>query len=95
VLDPSRPDITTEGWNTWPTERVSHALVNEPRLRRTVRVRAARMLKAMPPDVAALRLAPTIRKQIERLVRGGEAGELRDSLITVSDGSANRVYRRG
>jgi hypothetical protein len=28
-----RPHTTNEGWNTWPTEKVSHTLVNDPRVR--------------------------------------------------------------
>lgn len=78
----SRPDITNEGWNTWPTERVSRALVREPRSRSFARELVANVLAVTDPDVAALALAPTIRDHVETVVRSGEAEELRASLIT-------------
>lgn len=82
MLVTARPDITTEGWNTWPTERVSRALVRDPRSRSLAREQAAEALTVMAPNVAALTLAPTIRDHIESVVRSGEAEELRDNLIT-------------
>ena len=78
----SRPDVTTEGWHTWPTEKVSHVLVGDPRLRAAVQARAAVVLETMPPDVAALALVPTLRDAIESGVRCGGAEELRESLMT-------------
>lgn len=77
-----RPDVTTEGWNTWPTEKVSRTLVRDVRLRSIAQEHAANALTTMAPDVAALALAPTIGEHVERLVRSGEAQELHDSLIT-------------
>jgi hypothetical protein len=78
----SRPDVTTEGWHTWPTEKASHLLVRDPRLRATVQAHAAVVLETMPPDVAALALVPTVRDVIESGLRYGEAEELRESLMT-------------
>lgn len=82
MFEALRPDVTTEGWNTWPTERVSRALVRDPRSRSLAREHAANALTVMAPDVAALTLAPTIRDHVERVVRSGAAQELRNSLIT-------------
>ena len=82
MLEFSRPDVTTEGWHTWPTEKVSHVLVRDPRLRAAVQAHAAVVLETMPPDVAALALVPTVRDVIESGLRCGEAEELRESLMT-------------
>jgi hypothetical protein len=82
MFEASRPDVTTEGWNTWPTEKVSHALVRDPRSHSFAREHAATALTVMAPDVAALTLAPTIRNHVESVVRSGEAEELHESLIT-------------
>jgi hypothetical protein len=78
----SRPDVTTEGWHTWPTEKVSHVLVRDKRLRSAVQAHAAVILETMPPDVAALALVPTVRDAIESGLSCGEAEELRESLMT-------------
>jgi hypothetical protein len=82
MLEFSRPDVTTEGWHTWPTEKVSHVLVRETRLRAAVQAHAAVVLKTMPPEVASLALAPTVRDVIESGLRCGEAEELRERLMT-------------
>ena len=82
MFDMPRPDVTTEGWNTWPTEKVSRTLMRDARSRSTVHEHAVKAIAALPSDFAALSLAPLIRDRVERLVRGGEAKELRDSLIT-------------
>jgi hypothetical protein len=82
MLEFSRPDVTTEGWHTWPTEKVSHVLVRDPRSRAAVQAHAAVVLETMPPDVAALALVPTVRDVIESGLRYGEAEELRESLMT-------------
>ncbi len=82
MFDMARPDVTTEGWNTWPTEKVSRTLMRDVRSRSTVREHAAKAIAALPSNVAALTIAPLIRDRVESLVRSGEAEELRDSLIT-------------
>jgi hypothetical protein len=82
MLEPLRPDVTTEGWNTWPTEKVSHALVRDPRTCAIVKREAAKALRSVPPDVAAYSLAPTIRRIVDGAMRTGEAEDLRDNLLT-------------
>jgi hypothetical protein len=77
----SRPDVTGEGWHTWPTGEVSQALVRATHSRRLLDVRAAAELAAAPDDVAVFRLAPVMRDLVESLVRSGEAEELRESLV--------------
>jgi hypothetical protein len=78
----SRPDITGEGWHTWPTGKVSQALLRAPHSRRLLDVRAAAELAAAPHDVAVFRLAPVVRDLVESLVRSGQADQLRESLVT-------------
>jgi hypothetical protein len=82
MFEMARPDVTTEGWNTWPTEKVSRTLMRDVCSRSTVREHTAKAIAALPSDVAALTIAPLIRDRVESLVRSGEAEELRDSLIT-------------
>jgi hypothetical protein len=77
----SRPDVTDEGWHTWPTEQVSQALLKASNSRRVLDVHAATMLTAAPEDVVVFRLAPVVRDLVESLVRGGEADQLRESLV--------------
>jgi hypothetical protein len=81
MLDVARPDTTNEGWNTWPTEKVSHALVRNGRIHGRVRACAIAALAKEAEDVAALRLVPVIRELVERAVTQGEAERLRDSLV--------------
>jgi hypothetical protein len=57
-------------------------LVRETRLRAAVQAHAAGVLKTMPPEVASLALAPTVRDVIESGLRCGEAEELRERLMT-------------
>ena len=78
----SRPDVTGEGWHTWPTGQVSQALLRASHSRRLLDTHAATALAAAPEDVAAFRLAPVVRDLVEGLVRGGEADELRERLVT-------------
>ncbi|HZT94756.1 MAG TPA: hypothetical protein VE985_09790 [Gaiellaceae bacterium] len=77
----SRPDVTNEGWHTWPTGEVSQALVRASHSRRFLDVHAAAELAAAPDDVAVFRLAPVVRDLVESLLRNGEADELRESLV--------------
>lgn len=78
----SRPDVTGEGWHTWPTGEVSQALLRAPHSRRLLDAHAATALAAIPEDVAVFRLAPVVRDLVESLVRSGEADKLRESLVT-------------
>src|SRR5438093_842213 len=78
----SRPDVTGEGWHTWPTGQVSQALLRASHSRRLLDTHGAAALAAAPEDVAVLRLAPVVRDLVESLVRSGEADELRESLVT-------------
>jgi hypothetical protein len=77
----SRPDTTDEGWNTWPTEKVSHALVQDQRMRERLRAYAIATLGRNPTDVAAIRLAPVIRALVESALTRGEAERLRECLV--------------
>jgi hypothetical protein len=77
----SRPDTTNEGWNTWPTEKVSHALVNDRRASTQINELATAALRTVPADVAALKLAPLIRETVEETLRHGDAERLRDSFV--------------
>ena len=78
----SRPDVTGEGWHTWPTGQVSQALLRASHSRRLLDRHAATALAAAPEDVAVFRLAPVVRDLVESLLRSGEADELRESLVT-------------
>ena len=77
----SRPDTTNEGWNTWPTETVSHVLVRDGRARARIEARAMDEVAAAPADVAAFRLAPVIRETVGDLLSEAAANQLRDSLV--------------
>lgn len=77
-----RPDVTNEGWNTWPTEVVSHALARRGPLWAALQTDIEGAHESGPPEVAALRLASGIRSLIEDAVRDGDARDLRESLIT-------------
>lgn len=77
----TRPDTTNEGWNSWPTEKVSHALVSSLPARACMRTHATELLAEAPADVVALRLAPIIRELVEDAVRQGRAERLRESLV--------------
>jgi hypothetical protein len=77
----SAPDTTNEGWNTWPTEKVSHALVNDRRAMTHMRALTTSALENAPADVAALRLAPVIREAVEEFLSHGGGERLRDSLV--------------
>jgi hypothetical protein len=77
----SRPDTTNEGWNTWPTEQVSHALVQDRRAHGRLQAHAIATLAGEPPETAAARLAPLIRELVEGALTRGEAEPLRESLL--------------
>src|SRR5689334_691338 len=77
----SRPDTTNEGWNTWPTEKVSHALVSDQRATALIRALARAALQQAPADIAAIKLAPAIREAVEDAIKHGDAERLRDSLV--------------
>jgi hypothetical protein len=77
----SRPDTTNEGWNTWPTEKVSHALVNNRHASTRIRALATRTLERAPADLAALRLAPIIRQAVEGVLSSDDGERLQDSLV--------------
>jgi hypothetical protein len=77
----SRPDTTNEGWNTWPTEQVSHALVRDQRTHGRLRAHAIATLAREQADVATVRLAPLIRELVEGALIRGEAEPLRQSLL--------------
>jgi hypothetical protein len=77
----SRPDTTNEGWNSWPTEKVSHALVRDRRVRGRVEANRIAMLTNASADVAALELAAVIRQLVEGVLKRGEAEELREELV--------------
>ncbi len=81
MLRLSAPDTTNEGWNTSPTEKVSHALVADQRATTRIRSLATAALHDASSDVAALRLAPIIREAVEDALSDGGAMALRDSLI--------------
>jgi hypothetical protein len=81
MFDLPRPDVTNEGWNTWPTERVSHALVLDLRASSRIRAHATTALKKAPSDLAALNLAPVIREIVKDRLSSGEADQLRESLV--------------
>jgi len=78
----SRPDVTNEGWHTWPTEKVSHTLVRRPRIRSSITARLAAEIGNPSDDAAAFRVAPAVRGIVEAAVRDGEVPELREHLIT-------------
>jgi hypothetical protein len=78
----SRPDVTDQGWHTWPTEQVSQALLRASHSRRLLDAHAATELAAAPEDVAVFRLAPVVRDLVESLVRSGDADELCERLVT-------------
>jgi hypothetical protein len=82
VVNVSTPDTTNEGWNSWPTERVSHALVRDQRAHARIGARATAEVARAPADIAAFRLAPVIRETIEDLLGNAAADELRESLVT-------------
>jgi len=77
----SRPDVTNEGWHSWPTEKVSHELVREPRLRAAVTAEAVDAALTSPAEVATFRLAARIRSLVEGEVREGHTSELNESLV--------------
>ncbi|MGH7720464.1 MAG: hypothetical protein ACREON_16660 [Gemmatimonadaceae bacterium] len=54
MFEISRPDVTTEGWHSWPTEKVSHALMRDLRSRAIVQAHAATALATKTKEVAAL-----------------------------------------
>jgi hypothetical protein len=81
MFSATRPDTTTEGWNSWPTQEVSHALVVDPGARGRLRACAIATLASEPADVAALRLAPAIHELVVSAVTRGEAEHLRDGLV--------------
>ena len=78
----SRPDVTNEGWHTWPTEKVSHTLARTPQIRSAIHAGVVKELADASDDIAALRLAPVVQCVIEAAVRDGEVPELRERLIT-------------
>jgi uncharacterized protein YidB (DUF937 family) len=78
----SRPDVTDEGWHTWPTEKASHALARNPQIRSAIEAQVVEQLEGTSRDVAAFRLAPLVREVIDAAVRDGEAPELNDGLIS-------------
>jgi hypothetical protein len=82
MFEPLRPDVTTEGWNTWPTEKVSHALVRYPVTYANLKREAAEALTSVPPNVAAYSVVPTIRHIVEAALQTAEAEDLRDELLT-------------
>jgi hypothetical protein len=77
----SRPDTTNGGWNTWPTEQVSHALVQDRRGHGRLRAHAIATLAREEADVAAVRLVPLIRGLVEDALTRGEAEKLREGLL--------------
>lgn len=77
----SRPDTTNEGWNTWPTEKVSHALVRKPRLRAVLQDEASHAVTTAPTEVALLGLADRIRDLVEEEVASGSDADLEESLL--------------
>jgi hypothetical protein len=81
MLVVSRPDTTNEGWNTWPTEQVSHALVQDRRGHSRLRAHAIATLAREEADVAAISLVPLIRELVEDALTRGEAEQLRESLL--------------
>jgi hypothetical protein len=81
MLAVSRPDTTNEGWNTWPTEQVSHALVQDQSRHGSLRAHAIATLAREEADVAAVRLVPLIRALVEDALTSGEAEQLRESLL--------------
>jgi hypothetical protein len=78
----SRPDVTNEGWHTWPTEEVSHVLARRPQIRSALHEHLAEAVAGAQDEVAAFKLAPSIRRVVEAAVREGEVPELRERLIT-------------
>lgn len=77
----ARPDTTNEGWNTWPTEQVSHALVQDRHAQGRLRAHAIATLTREQADIATARLAPLIREVVEGALMRGEAEQLRQSLL--------------
>lgn len=78
----SRPDVTDQGWHTWPTQEVCRALRRPSDSRSFLDTHAAARLAGSPKDVAVIRLAPVVRHIVEGLVGSGQADELRESLVT-------------
>ena len=76
-----RPDTTNEGWNSWPTEKVSHALVRDRRRSERIGAQADSLLREVSADVAALRLAQVIRDVMDEALAHDEADRLRDTLV--------------
>jgi hypothetical protein len=81
MLIPARPDTTNEGWNTWPTEKVSHALVKDRAAHARVREHTTQLLSQAPADLAALSLASLIRGVVESALEEDGAEQLRESLV--------------
>lgn len=77
----SRPDTTDEGWNSWPTEKVSHALVRKPPLRAATTRATLKAATAGPTEAAVFQLASQIRGLVEQCVRQGDAPDLREYLV--------------
>jgi hypothetical protein len=81
MFDVLRPDATNEGWNTWPTEEVSHALVRDRHANSRIREQTIAALENAPFDVVALKLAPVIREAVADVLNQSNAEQLRDSLV--------------
>jgi hypothetical protein len=82
MLDMLRPDTTEDGWNTWPTERVSYAMREDPSVwRDVISIHVASELQGSCVDVAAVRLGRIMRTLVERAVKIGEAERLREDLV--------------
>jgi hypothetical protein len=82
MLEMLRPDTTEDGWNTWPTERVSYSMRDDPSVwRDVIRIHVASELQGSCADVAAVRLGRLMRTLVERAVKAGEAGQLQEDLL--------------
>jgi hypothetical protein len=80
MFESLRPDVTDEGWNTWPTQAASHALAQQAQLRVALQKCLDDALLTSPREVAALQLASEIRRLIEDAARNGDDGALRENL---------------
>ena len=82
MIESLRPDTTDEGWNTWPTEQVSHTLSRDPFWSELIQSHVENELADKSADAASMTVALIIRKLTEGIVSTGEADELRTNLLT-------------
>ena len=82
MLEMLRPDTTEDGWNTWPTERVSYAIREDPSAwREVLKVHVASEMQGSSADAAAMKLGRIMRTLVQRAVQAGEAKQLQEDLL--------------